>query len=473
MNNETKYCYSCGDEVNTNEGVQWGSYFYCDECFKENKCFVDSYHRPSLELKFRDTSEDTEDTKLYLGVELETTKDASGYFYQSDHQEDIWYIRKNFKNVGRSINFEQDASIGNGKEMVFFPMTINYIYKYKDEIQNIFKYLISTGNYSHDKGKCGLHVHVSRNYLGETEEEIQNTIEKIMLFVETYRDKVEKFSRRKHNQFSSYNTYTIPYHKSNFSSDNFEDNYYKSGKLLKELNENIDHIGHSSVVNTKPSENTGVTIEFRMFRGTLKFETFMATMEFVYNLVNVCKQNQASKISWNKVISYSGDYIKEYNDSLDLIDDGLYLRDYTNKLEEIISKRNETTKETIDKYKKDLNDIATSLLGLVNEPIDFTQSDMQVIKDTISFRNMVYEKLKNIIINDPTTDTTISLYYKLKLMGTDYSDTCKRNLKSIKDVLTDYVLYHLTDTTKGHVQETISILEDKIAQINTSTQGEC
>jgi hypothetical protein len=468
MNNETKTCYYCGNDVELENGVQWGSYFYCDECFKDLKCKVDSYHHPSLETKFRKTDEDGEGTILYLGPELETTKDANGYFYQSDHQDDILHIRKNYKNIGRSINFEQDASIGNGKEFVFFPMTINYIYKNEDEFKEMFKYLISKGNYSHDKGKCGLHVHVSRNFLGDNEDEIQKTIEKIMLFVETYRTKVEKFARRKHNQFSSYNTYTIPYHKQYRPSDDFTDEYFKSGKLLKELNEEVDRIGHSSVVNTRTS--TGQTIEFRMFRGTLKFETFMATMEFVYNLVNVCKNNQVSKISWNKVINYSGKYIKDYNDSLDLIDDGLYLRDYTSQLEDIITKRNETTKETLDKYKNDLNDIANSLMGLVNEPIDFTQSDMQVIKDTISFRNSVYDTLRNVLITDETNTT--SLYQRLKKMGTDYSDTCRNGLKTIKSALNNSVLYNLTETTKGHIEETKALIDTKLEE-TTSTQGEC
>ena len=335
MNNEqTKTCYSCGNEVNVSNGVQWGSYFYCDDCFKSSKCNVDGYHHPSMEIKFRKLN--GEDTKEYGGIELETTK-GNGCFYNSDHVDDIFYIRKNFKNIGRSINFETDASIGNGKEMVFFPMTYNYVKANEEEIKAIFEYLTSTGNYSHDKGKCGLHIHVSKDYLGDTQEEIQKTIEKLMLFVETYRPKVEKFARRKHNEFSHYNTYTIPYHKENSSDTCFEtDDYYKSGKLLYELNK-ADYIGHSSVINT--STSTGQTIEFRMFRGTLRFETFMATIEFVHNLVNVCKENQVSKISWNKVINYGGDYIKEYNDSLNLIDDGLYLRDYTTQIEDIINKR--------------------------------------------------------------------------------------------------------------------------------------
>lgn len=465
MNNE-KTCKYCGDTFSVEDGVQWGSYFYCDSCFKETKCNVDSYHHPSMEIKFRKLND--EDTKEFLGIELETTKDANGYLYNSDHKEDIWYIRKNFKNIGRSINWESDASIGNGKEGVFFPMTIGYIYDNKEELKDICKYLISRGNYAHDKGKCGLHIHVSMDALGDTDEEKQKTIEKIMLFVETYRDKVEKFSRRRHQQFSCYNAYTIPYHKEHYASDNFSDNYFKSGKLLKEIN-SYDEIGHSSVVNT--STSTGQTIEFRMFRGTLKFETLMASIEFIHNLVNVCKENQASKISWNKVINYSGEYIKEYNDSLDLIDDGLYLRDYTNELENIIDKKAETRKETIDNYKKDLNDISNSLMGIVNEQIDFT-SDNTTIQHTINFRNEVFYKLSEVLIDDETDTTNMSLYQRLKTMNKNYDETCRNNLNAIKTTLSTYTRYTLTETTKAHVKETIDLISEKLAN-ETSTTSEC
>lgn len=463
--NETnqKTCYFCGNSVEVENGVQWGSYFYCDTCFKNNKCSVDSYHHPSLPVKFKKL--DGEETKEFLGIELETTKDKTGFFYSSDHVDDIFYIRKHFKNIGRNINFETDSSIGNGKELVFFPMTYNYIKSNSDELKDMFSYLISKGNYSHDGGKCGLHIHVSKDYLGDTQEEIQKTIEKLMLFIETYRDKVERFSRRKHNEFSHYNTYTIPNHKANYNDTCFtDDNYFKSGKILYDLNK-YDCIGHSSVLNTNTS--TGVTVEFRMFRGTLRYETFMATIEFIHNLVNVCKENAASKISWNKVINYDGDFIKKYNESLDIIDDGLYLRDYTSQIEETIKKRNEAKKETIDKYKKDLNDIADALQAIINEPIDFT-ADNQIIRDTINFRNYIFDTISaNLLSEDNNIDNGDSLYLKLKNIGTDYNDKCKAGLTNIQKSIKKYTNYNLSEATKGHAKDVINLIKDKLDEIGT------
>lgn len=462
MNNEeTKNCYNCGCTTHVNEGVQWGRYFYCDNCFKDLKCCVDGYHNPSVALSMKKSSNDLENEKLYIGVELEVTKDARGYLTRSNHIDALFFIRKNYKELG--LNIESDSSIGDGFEIVTQPMTYKYIKENENKFKEILTYLSENGYYSHDKGKCGLHIHVSKDALGDTEEEIQQTIEKIMLFVETYRPKVETFSRRKHQQYSCYNAYIIPYHKER-CVDNFQDEYYKSGKLLYEINKN-DCIGHSSVVNT--STSTGVTIEFRMFRGTLRYETFMATIEFINNLVHVCKENMTSKISWNKVVSYGGDFIKDYVDSLNIIDDGLYLRDYTKQLEDIISKKKTSRKELLDNYKKHLSDIETSMKDLLNAPIDFS-SNVREIRGILDFRQKIFQKLSNILIEDVSTNDNASLYRKLSDMNKDYSEQCKTNLKALQDTLEGHIYFCLSDDMRDVVKNTIKVLKTMIQERTTS-----
>lgn len=462
MNEETKNCYMCGNSVNTQNGVQHGRYFYCDDCFRACKCDVDAYHHPSIDTTFK--SLDNEDTKLYLGFELEHTL-GSGYFYNNEHLDSTFYIRKNYKELG--LNFETDNSIGNGFEIISQPMTMAYINEHKENFRDILEFEKQRGYYSHDKGKCGLHIHVSRDFLGDTEEEIQKTIEKIMLFVETYQDKVEIFSRRKHNQFSPYNSYTKSSYKTSFYNDDnilIEDNYFKSGKMLYELNKMLS-IGHSSVVNT--STSTGKTIEFRMFRGTLKYETFMASLEFIYNLVNVCKENQASKISWNKVINYSGEFIKDYVESLNIIDDGMYLRDYTRNIEEIIEKNKAPQKLIIENYKKDLNDITTLFKEIFNEEINILTESAKLVRHTYSFRSSIASTIQNVLIEE-NENTQTTLYAKLKEMSRDYTNTCKTNLIKVKSALEDYKILELTDTTKENVKKLIQVLEEKINKTNTS-----
>lgn len=464
MNNEeTKNCYNCGCTTHVNEGVQWGRYFYCDSCFKDLKCCIDGYHSPSVSLSMKKSSSDLEDEKLHIGIELEVTKDARGYLSRSNHIDALFFIRKNYKKLG--LNIESDSSIGDGFEIITQPMTYKYIKENENKFKDILTYLSENGYYSHDKGKCGLHIHVSKSALGDTDEEIQQTIEKIMLFVETYRPKVETFSRRKHQQYSCYNAYTVPYHKER-CVDNFQDEYYKSGKLLYEINKN-DLIGHSSVVNTDTS--TGITIEFRMFRGTLRYETFMATIEFINNLVHVCKENMVSKISWNKVVTYGGDFIKDYVDSLNIIDDGLYLRDYTKQLEDIISKKNITRKEVLNNYKKHLSDIETSMKDLLNAPIDFS-SNVREIRGILDFRQKIFQKLSNILIEDVSTNDNASLYRKLSDMNRDYSEQCKTNLKALQNTLEGHIYFTLSNDMRDIVKNTIKVLKTMIQERTTSEE---
>lgn len=470
-NNATmKTCYYCGNEVETSNGVQWGRYFYCDECFKAQKCRVDGYHCPSIETSFKKSNNDDENEKLFLGIELETTKDIYSSFRQSDHVDDVFFIRKNFKELG--LNFETDSSIGNGMEIITQPMTYKYIKENEDKFKSIFEYLTSQGNHSHDGGKCGLHIHVSKNALGDNDEMIQKTIEKLMLFVETYRPLVEKFARRKHNEFSHYNSYTLPYHKDNYGNESCfkNEDYYKSGKLLYELQQH-DCIGHSSVIN--PCASTGQTIEFRMFRGTLKFETFMATIEFINNLVHVCRDNQASKIGWQKVIEYGGDYIKDYNAMLnvdELLIGNQYLRDHTAQIESLIDKYKNDKKEVIENYKKDLNTIDGKLKDLLNEPIDFT-SDYRIIRDTLKYRENIYSTLTNIVINDSEDETSQTLYGALKNMSSNYNETCTNYLKLLKRALKTYTSYNVTDTTITNAKETIKLIDERLSTIPTEQVG--
>ena len=56
------------------------------------------------------------------------------------------------------------------------------------------------GYYSHNSGTCGLHVHINRAALGESVEEQENTIARIVYFFEKFWDKILRFSRRTETQ---------------------------------------------------------------------------------------------------------------------------------------------------------------------------------------------------------------------------------------------------------------------------------
>ena len=182
---ETKRCCYCNSEVSTERGVQWGRYFYCDRCFKNNKCMVDSYHNPSIDTSFKRSKKDSGTENLYLGIELEITKDIYGRCTQSEHIDNVFYIRKNFKELG--LNFETDSSIGDGMEIVTQPMTYKYFKENQDKFKSIFEYLpieskihkyqedyYKAINNSHKNGNSNEFINFMLKMIDETLEEAIN-----------------------------------------------------------------------------------------------------------------------------------------------------------------------------------------------------------------------------------------------------------------------------------------------------------
>lgn len=465
MNSEqTKTCYRCGETVTVSNGVQWGSYFYCDDCFKETKCHVDQYHHPTLETTF--LSERGETTKLYFGFELEINKSNERYNYSESHHTDaIFYIRKNFKHL--KLNFEQDGSIGDGFEIISQPMTYKYLKAHQEDFKKILSYLSEHGYRSHNSGKCGLHVHISRDFLGNNSTEVEQVVNKITLFVETYYNNMSLFARRGNCDYCNYIT---PLYKTYFDQNVLPtDDYLKSTEILKDLKEKTRPYatsGHSRyfVVNTTNPN----TIEYRMFKGTLKYETFMATLEFVNNLTNVCKENMVSKISWNKVINYSGDFIKEYNEGLGIIGDA-YLRDYTEQINQNINKFKEKDKENYNSYTKNYKEIVTKIEELLNTEVDLSKPYNE-ITDLLSYKAYLINAIKSGLLK-PLEDSDNSIYDYLKLMKNG-NVTYKTNFDKVKGQLENYFMYsNLPTDFVNKVKEVIELINAK--ETETDTQEEC
>lgn len=456
MNEETKKCRYCGNEVKIEEGVQWGSYFYCDSCFKVQHCNVDGYHQPKIPTTFLKESGET--TKLHFGFELEINKNNYG-FCNENHTEAIFYIRKNFKHL--KLNFERDGSIGDGFEIISQPMTYKYIKAHQEDFKQILQYLRDNGYRSHNTGICGLHIHISKDFLGDTTEEIQNTIDKITLFVETYYNNMVHFARRGNCDYCNYIT---PLYKSYFDSSVLpSEDYLKSIEVLKDLKAKTRRYAtHSDsryfVINT-----TNVsTVEYRMFKGTLKYETFMATLEFVNNLTNVCKANMVSKISWNKVINYGGDFIKEYNEGLNLIGDN-YLRDFTEQINKNIERFKENDKKNQDFYNESYKGIVTEIEKLVNEKVDMTKS-YQEIQGTLDFKKNLIEAIKKGILQ-PLEDSDKTIYEYIELMNKGNEEYWK-NFKRVRDILENYYCYILSDEMIEKVKKLISMIKEKETNIS-------
>jgi hypothetical protein len=138
------------------------------------------------------------------------------------------------------------------------------------------KKLTDWGYLSHKKGLCGMHIHISRKFFGDTEEDRTSAITKMVLFYQTFWSDCVKFSRRKESQLHWCDKYDTD------SRDKLEgfvkDKHYDRYKAVNLSNTRTD------------------TIEVRLMRGTLKYETLIATLEFVTHIAE-----KSTTIDWNDI----------------------------------------------------------------------------------------------------------------------------------------------------------------------------
>ncbi len=162
-------------------------------------------------------------------------------------------------------------------------------------------------------GTCGLHFHINKKYFGNNDEEIENNIDKLILFTEYYKEKMINFSRR--NDFGYC-------HFLGDAADLREEDRLNILKIKKAKKE----VDRYMVINTKNIK----TVEFRLIRGTLNYKTFMASLEFVFNLVRVIKNNEVTNISWNRVITFGNNtFLSEYCKLRGIKSDNKKMKDYS------------------------------------------------------------------------------------------------------------------------------------------------
>lgn len=257
----------------------------CECCRKRE--YVAPYHRyrPHLEFFGAENNEDG----LFFGVEVEV--DSGG---ESD---------SNARSVMRIMNDEKmfitcshDGSLRDGFEIVTQPATLEYHKSIMDKYKSAFKHLVSLGYRSHDTSTAGIHVHFSRSFYEDNEED---NIAKLLYLVEKFWDDIVVFSRRDYRTLERYAK------KTNTSSvDDALD-------FIDAWNKNDDHDGHYYAVNISNPD----TIELRFYRGTLNGLTFEAILEFTDSLVRTAKElsvNELQALTFDEMLT---PLCKKYYDS--------------------------------------------------------------------------------------------------------------------------------------------------------------
>ncbi len=248
-----------------------------------------SYHSGPRGIIPKNAPNDT--STRYFGIELETElrsmTDAPVY---TTRLHDLM----NANNMEfETIKFERDGSLNNGVEIITQPMSMAYIMENKEKFKQMLELIDSMRATSHDNGRCGMHIHVSKS-------EISDDVHTNMwLIFECFYKELTIFSRRTNMNWCNFMCERLRNNHINYIDKEYV-NYNKP--------RSNDH--HTAINNG----NTNTT-EIRIFRGTTNFQTFMANIQLVDNIVSIAREESINGITWETIINYNVKYteLMEYN----------------------------------------------------------------------------------------------------------------------------------------------------------------
>ena len=215
----------------------------------------------------------------YFGVELEideagesrsNARDLLDIFNQNHH---LAYIK-------------HDGSLNDGLEIVTHPLSLDY-HLTQAPWQEVMARAVQQGYTSHQARTCGLHVHVSRAAFGDEEWEQDQAIARVLYFFEKHWEELLKFSRRTQGQL---NRWASRY------------GYKEQPQEILDHAKKGSHAGRYTCVNLTNDD----TIEFRIFRGTLKYNTLIATLQLLDKICDVAlflSDEELKAMSWTTFVS--------------------------------------------------------------------------------------------------------------------------------------------------------------------------
>ena len=278
-----EHCYDCGcvipdlDEAYQDDDGDW----YCEDCWGDRGHGegLQGYHdcrgdcgRNVGTYGMHFLYEGSRGDNPIIGVENEI--DGAGE--RGDYAQEIK------EEIGEDyVICSEDGSLSEGFELVSCPADL-YNHRFTIDWQAGFRKARNLGYTSHDNGLCGLHTHIDRAYF---EDENQDDVE--TKFVIVFRNNLwwlKNFSRRDDSNPNRSNSwyYCMPNGSKYLHT---EDKLDKESIKHKGLMDGLKFKDHYLSINFSHTN----TIELRLFRGTLKYNTFIGTLEFVDMMCRLIK----------------------------------------------------------------------------------------------------------------------------------------------------------------------------------------
>ena len=208
---------------------------------------------------------------FFYGVELETDggSNRSGYVN----------ALSGIDGFNKRFWMTRDSSLDNGVEITGHPMTLKAHVGIKDMYEEIGKAANEYGFKSHDGGRCGLHVHVNRDAFGKDKRLQDAAGYKLMRLMQRFEKLFTIFTRRTDNGWCNYKTRRDYKIKDDVVKLNRDGKDERGVLQLANALENWEKT-HGQCVNFEHSN----TFEIRIFRGTLKWSTYFASLGLVDGL---------------------------------------------------------------------------------------------------------------------------------------------------------------------------------------------
>ncbi len=262
-------CESCNCIIH-DDYVNWnGDSPYCDRCYDNLSTEIEEYSYKPEPIFYGDGTR-------FFGIELEID-------YGGKDDDNARILKQIANSRGEHIYVKSDGSLDEGLELVSHPMSLDYHKSFCWE--EIMKKAIGMCYRSHQTSTCGLHIHVNRNCFGEDRDTQDEVISRILYFVEHHWNEMLKFSRR--SEYAM-NRWAARY------------GYEKTGKEILDKAKKGNN-GRYAAVNLM----NWATIEFRLFRGTLKYNTLIAALELVNKICDLAMhltEDDIAKISWSDFV---------------------------------------------------------------------------------------------------------------------------------------------------------------------------
>lgn len=281
-------CEGCNEVYHIDDGEYLNDGYYCHYCADDYRDCIYSYSHKPAPIFYGGAAG--------YGLEVEIDDGDN----RQEAAEDI------LEAGGDHIYLKEDGSLSYaGMEIVTHPATLEYHVKHFPW-NDICDAALYHGYRSHDTDTCGLHIHASRELFGNTDMERDLTIAKIMLLIDRWYDTyIVRFARR---DLSKMRRWADKPNADIRPDDNDADAIHKSKKHAGDRYRAVNLCNYR-------------TVEFRFFRGTLKRDTIIASIQWIDTIIRYCRNTPLKDLfnaTWDDIFGNTGyseltNYLKQRN----------------------------------------------------------------------------------------------------------------------------------------------------------------